>query len=199
MLWIVTGGVGSGKTAFARRLAEALGREAIWLTCPAFPDDPAIVPARLGDSPKPDSSLRLATLDADADLARKLQEINLSSNPFRIDQRVVVFDGLAGWLRRRLAFGAEEAAMDPGHLAAQLDAALDEIVEAILAFAGRRIVVTEEPAAGLAGGLWERWYATRLSAANMRLASACDGMHRLTAGVAAELKGLRTKRGIFQK
>jgi adenosyl cobinamide kinase/adenosyl cobinamide phosphate guanylyltransferase len=197
MLWLVIGGVGSGKSAFAWRLAEALGREAILLACPAWPDDSGRLPAPerpSGTQP----AFRWKMLRADADAARKFEEINFSSNPFRIDQRVVVFDGLAGWLRGQIARERDASAKPdaaPDSAFARLDAALDETLGAILGFDGRRIVVTEEPLAGLAADPWERWYLARLSTANLRLASACAGMYRVTAGAATELKGSRTKRG----
>lgn len=218
MLWIVTGGVGSGKSAFAEAWARAHGREAIKLVCPAWPysDISGFAPEK--DVPLGGDEPDWIRLPADRALADTLNRINLRSNPFRADRRVVVVDSLSGWLRQeieeiRKPYPAPEAQKRskrgvPGVMpeteelfrerTAKLEASLREVVTALLDFLGKRIVVTEETPAGLARDPWERWYLRELSKANLQLASACDGMYRMTAGIAAEIKGTKMKRGILK-
>lgn len=222
MLWMVTGGVGSGKSAFARRWAAAHGREAILLTCPPWPagsgEAREIPDDENEDENEYGKKARWMRIAADRALAEKLNKINLQSNPFRASARVVVLDGLSGWLRAEIAavrgaglapggrgspaslrrgrlLGREEAEARFARAATALETRLSDALAALRDFDGIRVVVTEEPAAGLATDPWERWYASRLAYANRTLAEASDGMHRLTAGLATEIKGQRMKRG----
>lgn len=217
MLWVVTGGVGSGKSAFANAWAKSLGREAIKLVCPVWPESE-------GSGTKPEASIPgsggeenggTVTLPADHTLAEQLNRINLRSNPFRASGRIIVVDSLSGWLRQEIAemqklFPKPEKPTLPRRgrpskpaetdelfrkRTAKLEASLQEVVRALLDFEGKRIVVTEETPAGLVRDPWERWYLHKLAAANVALGSACDGLYRLTAGVATELKGTKMKRG----
>ncbi|CAM3836032.1 bifunctional adenosylcobinamide kinase/adenosylcobinamide-phosphate guanylyltransferase [Cohnella lubricantis] len=217
MLWIVTGGVGSGKSAFAEALARTHGREAIKLVCPAWPDSEITgVAPELNDPVSRDESNEM-TLPADHTLAERLNLINLRSNPFRANQRIIVVDSLSGWLRQeieemRKLFPPPEAAALPRRgrprkpaetsevfrkRTRKLEASLQSVIAALLSFEGKRIVVTEETPAGLVRDPWERWYLRELSKANLRLASACDKLYRLTAGFAEELKGTMMKRGTY--
>ncbi|MFC4599625.1 bifunctional adenosylcobinamide kinase/adenosylcobinamide-phosphate guanylyltransferase [Cohnella hongkongensis] len=185
MLWFVIGGVGSGKSAFADELAIAVGREGFRLSCPSFPNGEA---SKL--SPAEEGFYR-TSLEADETLPTKIHAINMESNFFRAERRVVVIDSLAGWLRAsfaRLEKRGTEA--DPaGKEAAMWGAAID----AILAFEGKIVVVSEEPAAGLSPSAREIEYARRLAEANRVLLRASHAVYRLTAGMAVELKGYRLK------
>ncbi|GIO13915.1 hypothetical protein J19TS2_34700 [Cohnella xylanilytica] len=209
MLWLVTGGVGSGKSAFAERWAAAHGREAIKLACPAWPNGNGRFEDEIAVSEENAKAANWTTAPADHGLAERLRRINLRSNPFRASSRVVVVDSLSGWLRReveetRKLFPRAEAPSPPRRgrrrkpveteevflrRAALLEKALGEVVEELLSFDGSRIVVTEEAAAGLADDPWERWYVRQLAYANRRLGEASDGIHRLSFGIATEIKG----------
>lgn len=187
MLWLVTGGIGSGKSAFADELAYAVGREGIRLSCPPFPKRYA--PDRQVNegihAPFP-----WTNSDADETLAHKLNAINLESNIFRADRRVLVVDSLSGWLRG-VFHRIEEDLPDAD---ARIDAAWQEVLAAILSFEGKIIVVTEDISAGLSMSLREQAYAYRIASANRMLLEASTILYRMTAGMATEVKGYRLKR-----
>jgi adenosylcobinamide kinase/adenosylcobinamide-phosphate guanylyltransferase len=195
MLWIVTGGIGSGKSAFAEAWAAAHGREAIKLACPPWPG--ACGAGEEGEAAGSANRGRRTLLPADRALAERLNRINLLSNPFRASDRVVIVDSLSGWLRQAVeeirSVSPEETEETFRLRTAKLEAALREVVGALLGFEGRLLVVTEDTPGGLARDPWERWYLRELSSANRRLSDACDGLHHLVAGVATELKSPRKK------
>ena len=98
MLWLVIGGIACGKSAFADELALAVGREGIRLSCPSFPGGEAAIPV-LSDSP----GFYRTRSEADETLPGKIEAINMESNFFRAERRVVVVDSLSGWLRASFA------------------------------------------------------------------------------------------------
>ncbi|WP_372633233.1 hypothetical protein [Cohnella sp.] len=210
MLWLVIGGIGCGKSAFADELALAVGREGIRLSCPSFPLGEPPIPGETGES-----RFYKTRSEADETLPGKINAINLESNFFRAERRVVVVDSLSGWLRASVArstgqgteingvgFQAEQTTeVDGAELGrgTEIDGAgleavrWRETLDAILAFEGRIIVVTEEPAAGLNPSPGELEYARRLAEANRELLQASRSVYRMTAGMAVELKGYRLK------
>lgn len=188
MLWLITGGVGSGKSAFAEELAFTLGREGIKLGCSSFPALSRKVPTNRNELC---ADFNWTYLDADEALADKLTAINLESNVFRADRRVLVIDSLSGLLRRIIQSAAEESPDDELHI----DAIWQEMLSSILSFQGKMIIVTEETAAGFSLNLREQWYIYKLAVSNRVLSEASRIQYRLTAGVATEVKGYRVKRG----
>ncbi|WP_373229072.1 bifunctional adenosylcobinamide kinase/adenosylcobinamide-phosphate guanylyltransferase [Cohnella sp.] len=188
MLWLVTGGVGCGKSAFAEELAFTLGREGIKLFCPPFPALNILDPLK-GSELRADFTWTYS--DADAFLADKLNAINLESNVFRADRRVLVVDSLSGMLRLII----QDTALDIVDGEARIDALWQEVLTSILSFQGKIIVVTEETSAGLFLNSREQWYTFKLAAVNRILSEASSSQYRLTAGVATEVKGYRVKRG----
>ncbi|XID93252.1 bifunctional adenosylcobinamide kinase/adenosylcobinamide-phosphate guanylyltransferase [Paenibacillaceae bacterium WGS1546] len=188
MLWLVTGGIAGGKSAFAAELARRLGKEGIRLYCPPFPERGVVS----GDAaPKePDGDFLWTSSDADGALARKIHRINTDSNFFRAERRVLVLDSLSGWLR-----GLYRRAEQDGHGQGEtLDGLWRETLEALLSFEGKVIVVTEEPLAGLALDERTMEYAYRLAEANRLLAETAVAVYRLTFGTATEVKGYRVER-----
>ncbi|RED63851.1 bifunctional adenosylcobinamide kinase/adenosylcobinamide-phosphate guanylyltransferase [Cohnella lupini] len=189
MLWLITGGIGSGKTEFANELARSLGREGIVLACPPFPDRPLSEQRQAEWANDPEFPWTHS--DADETLAHKLTAINMESNIFRADRRVLVVDSLSGWLRG-LYMRMENTLTDDE---AAVDGVWHEALAAILSYEGKMIVVTEEPANGLSINRREQGYAYRLAAANRVLLEASACLYRMTAGMATEVKGYRLKRG----
>lgn len=195
MLLLIAGGIASGKSDYASRWAMSLAREAILLSCPAFPGD--------GRGPQgfpsPEAMARtgfsLTEMPADAGLADTLNLINRESNIFRADRRVIVLDSLSGWLRARVR-QAKLQGLEPADGAGTGSGGLRDVLDALLSFQGKRVVVTEEAAVGLGEDPWERWYASGLAGAIRELAEESHAVYRLTAGMAVQLKGQRVKRGI---
>jgi adenosylcobinamide kinase / adenosylcobinamide-phosphate guanylyltransferase len=189
MLWLITGGIACGKSAFAEELALTVGREAICLSCPPLPEVTTF--ARERDFPA-QSQFFWTDTDADDRLAAKIRAINVQSNFFRAEQRLLLVDSISGWLRALVSRADSD---DPHFEIPQIEAAWSEVLDAILSFQGKMIVVTEDAAAGLSLGSWERWYTYKLADANRTLADASDKFYRLSAGIAMEVKGYRVKRG----
>lgn len=187
MLWLVTGGIGCGKSEFAEELASSLGREAIRLSCPSFPNYSAI--EQLEEDVQADFSWTHS--DADETLAKKLNAINLESNIFRADRRVIVIDSLSGWLRG--LFLRIQAEMPES--GARIEAEWQEVLTAILSYQGRMVVITEDIVAGLSMSSRELTFTYKLAEANRILLKASHVVYRMTAGMATEVKGYRLKRG----
>jgi adenosylcobinamide kinase/adenosylcobinamide-phosphate guanylyltransferase len=189
MLWLVTGGIGCGKSAFAEELALTLGREGIRLSCPPFPDY-STKDQRKDEGVHSDFSWTFS--DADETLAFKLNSINFESNIFRADRRVIVVDSLSGWLRgafRRLGTDSPE-------FETRIELVWQEVLAAILSFQGEVVVVTEDmSAAGLSMSSIELTFTYKLANANRMLLEASHTVYRMTAGMATEVKGYRLKRG----
>lgn len=185
MLWLIIGGIASGKSRFAEHLAASLGREGICLSCETIPSRSGrSSPEREMASPSQERGFSWLRSDADASLASKLRSINEESNLYRAERRVLVVDGLSGWLRAAMA----------DHADARIEAAFDEIMEELLSYQGRLIVVSEEPAIGAFPDERTTWFACRIAEANRTLSERSRATYRLTAGIAAEIKGYRVPR-----
>jgi adenosylcobinamide kinase/adenosylcobinamide-phosphate guanylyltransferase len=191
MLWMIIGGVGSGKSAFAEELALTLGREGIRLVCPPFP---GTNPNGMEYSADRNPADRFSWTESDADvtLPSKLNAINLESNIFRAERRVIVIDSLSGWLRNLYGRFPD----DLGEAEWLIGEALRQVLSAIISFEGKIIVVTEETFAPLTLGVRERSYCYKLAEANRSLFEVSGALYRLTAGMATEVKGYRVKRRI---
>jgi adenosylcobinamide kinase/adenosylcobinamide-phosphate guanylyltransferase len=187
MLWIITGGVGCGKSAFAGELALTVGREGIRLSCPPFP---LHLPQGRPLERESHTEFSWTNSDADETLAHKLNAINLESNIYRADQRVLVVDSMSGWLRG--AF--HRVPVDTPNAEARIDAEWQEVVTAILTFQGKLIVITEDTSTGLSMSLREQLYLYKLADANRVLFEASCTLYRMTAGMATEVKGYRVTR-----
>lgn len=188
MLWTVTGGIGSGKSAFAEELARTVGHEGIRLCCSPFPE---IDSSPNGiDGLEEGSAFPWTDTEADESFAIKLNAINLESNIFRADRRVILIDSLSGLLRL-LYFRFDERRSDADE---KIEEAWAEALEAIFAFEGKLIVVTEEVFGGLSMNSRELSYARRLTGANRRLMEASKITYRMTSGMASEVKGYRMNR-----
>ncbi|MFD0671577.1 bifunctional adenosylcobinamide kinase/adenosylcobinamide-phosphate guanylyltransferase [Cohnella sp. GCM10027633] len=197
MLWLITGGIASGKTQFARRLAASVGKEGIRMGCAAFPapvgDDAGTLDSRASD--RSGSAFQWLHAEADASLAAKLRSVNRESNPFLADRRVLVVDSLSGWLRGAIG---EARTADAAALESQVAEAFGEVMDELLSYQGRLIVVAEEPAAGLHMDAWTQWYAFRLAGAIRALSERSRAVYRLTAGIATEVKGYRVNREDYE-
>ncbi|MDI4644640.1 bifunctional adenosylcobinamide kinase/adenosylcobinamide-phosphate guanylyltransferase [Cohnella hashimotonis] len=200
MLLLVTGGTGSGKSAYARQLAESLGREAIGFNCPAWPQidaNPAGKAGAVSNTLAADAfadvkhasgrhGFAWTELPADGSCAQTLTRVNLDSNPYRAERRALVLDSLSGWLRHRVledrpGEGEEE----------RVSAEAGKLLGALLAFEGVVIVVTEEATAGLASEPRERAFIKLLAESNRRLAAASHTIYRLSFGIAEAIRGER--------
>jgi adenosylcobinamide kinase / adenosylcobinamide-phosphate guanylyltransferase len=193
MLLLIMGGMASGKSTYAAEWALSLGHEAIRLSCPPFPDEGITEPLPAPENKR--EGFAWMEMAADRDLASSLQLINRQSNIYRAETRVLIIDSLSGWLRG-WASRAKETGWGPGAPEPDVGDSLRAVLSALLSFEGKRIVITEEVMLGLAADPWDRWYAAELSAAVRLLAEKSHSVYRLTAGMAAEVKGHRVKRGI---
>lgn len=198
MLWIITGSIGSGKSQFARRLAESVGKDGILIDCAAFPSPAGVrgKPATRATA-RSGSAFQWLHAEADVSLAAKLRSVNRESNPFVADRHVLVVDSLSGWLRKAIGDARTQGVTIEEAQASVADA-LAEVADELLAYQGKLIVVAEEPAAGLGIEEWELWYAYRLAGAIRELSERSRAVYRLTAGIATEVRGYRVKREDYQ-
>lgn len=190
MLLLVTGGTGSGKSAYAGRLAESLSREAILLSCPSWPPLGGDCGSGNESAANAGTAGRVrrfewTRLPADEECASAVNRINLDSNPYRAERRALVLDSLSGWLRHRVLEASRSG--DEEKTAASASA----LLTALLEFEGIVIVVSEDAAAGWAADRWERFYIRLLAEANRRLADASHAIYRMSFGIAAAIRGER--------
>jgi adenosylcobinamide kinase/adenosylcobinamide-phosphate guanylyltransferase len=189
MLWLITGGLGCGKSAFAEDLAQTLGGEGIKLTCPPFPLIDSLVLDN-HDHELDEVIFPWRVIPADETFADKLNAINRGSNIFRADQRILVLDSLSGLLRHLL----QGLTIEQSDNVERLEVLWQDVIRTILTYQGKIIIVTEETAAGLALSPLEQWFVYKLAAANRILSEESHMQYRLTAGVASEVKGYRVKK-----
>lgn len=207
MLWLIIGGIASGKSLFAERLAASVGRAGIQMhdlhgrPAPGMGtsvSESAAGAAAAGGKGFPDKDgFAWLRTEADASLASKLRAVNRESNPFRSD-RVVVVDSLSGWLRDRFLDAGPAGTPPSEPIPSSVDLALEELMGELLSFQGKLIVVSEEPALGLFRDAWAEGYAYRLAGAQRRLSERSRKTYRLTAGIASEVKGYRVAREEFE-
>ena len=185
MLWLIIGGLASGKSRFAEHLAASLGREGIYLSCETVPGhSDSSPPNRCLASSGQSAAFTWLHAEADGELVLKLRVINEESNLYRADSRVLVVDSLSGWLRGAIIRNEGKP----------INAAFNEIMDELLAYQGKLIVVSEEPSIGAIPDERAAWFAWRLADANRSLSERSRATYRLTAGIASEIKGYRVTR-----
>ncbi len=184
---LITGGVRSGKSAYAQSLAQATGSQVVFVaTAQAFDKEFARRIARH----RRDRPANWQTIEEPRDLARAVRQA-FAMAP------VALVDDLTLWASNRLL----QAAPDPDHVEwhAQLEQVettllieVQEIADAVPG-EGRLIVVSQETGWGIVPPYpLGRAYRDLLGRVNQRVAARADEVYLMVAGLAIEVKRLAT-------
>ncbi|MFB5760309.1 bifunctional adenosylcobinamide kinase/adenosylcobinamide-phosphate guanylyltransferase [Paenibacillus medicaginis] len=178
MLIMVTGGLGAGKTRFALSMATRLAREGIYISAPGR----LAAGASAGGCELPPSYHRIS-VDQEMPLPNVLEHLNLESNIFRADRRIVIVDSITGWLSDEFGSGSLEQAERR-----RLEVKAERLLDNLLNYQGMLLVITNEISSLLHPSEEEALFGRLISRLNMEMAARADRVFQLTAGLAVELK-----------
>lgn len=177
---LVTGGTRSGKSEFAEDLALRMGGPVTYLATLAPGDEEMQRRVALHRERRP---ARWTTIEEALEIPSRLDEAG--SKP-----GVLLIDCLTGWLSNLLL---SQTLPQPGATEAQKEEYIDQMVEALVAAAGRSsasvIIVTDEVGMGLVPPYpLGRLFRDMAGKAGRRMASAADEVYLVVAGLAVEIK-----------
>ncbi|WP_239613597.1 bifunctional adenosylcobinamide kinase/adenosylcobinamide-phosphate guanylyltransferase [Cohnella mopanensis] len=182
-LFMVTGGVRSGKSAYAEKLAlEQSG---------LFPNEAKVLYVATGMRSDGEMNTRIDAhqLRRPSSWATLEAPDELSAASYR-DYDVVLVDTLSAWIGNRLMAVPEEQCRDrstTSFVQSQIEAYLDELKHSNLRMA---IIVTDEVGwGGVAMSPLGRWYQDVIGEANQRLAEQADEAIAVISGLPWRLKG----------
>jgi adenosylcobinamide kinase/adenosylcobinamide-phosphate guanylyltransferase len=183
---MITGGSGSGKTAFALKLAEKFDHAGIWLVS-RWPDKDA---EQIAESVYPWKIIETHPI-----LPEIIDTINVNSNPFVTNSRVLVVDNIAVWLYHEAKLIAQRE-QDDDRMHRLMAERADTLIESITAYQGTILVITNEM-----NGYWDEvdihkiLFHHWLPIINARLTAKCSQLFLLTSGVAVELTSRQVRLG----
>lgn len=180
---MITGGIGSGKSSFALRYATGFGREGIRIV--------TLRPGNNDEQPMP-ASIPWQIIETEQSMPEVLNLLNLKSNPFRADRRVIVADSLAMDLYRVIE-AVSQAMEEESSLERYLSECVDEIVNAVTSYQGMLFVITNELNSWDEKIVWKRLFYKWLAIMNRRIAAKSDQVFLLTAGIAVEITSKRVR------
>jgi adenosylcobinamide kinase/adenosylcobinamide-phosphate guanylyltransferase len=165
---LVLGGARSGKSAHAQRLAEQIGGDLVFIaTAEAYDDEMRERIARH----RADRDARWRTVEAPRDLVGAIRAEDRAG-------RTVLVDCLTLWLSNLLLVDAD------------LEAAGVALVEAVAAFRGRLLLVSNEVGFGIVPeNALARAFRDAQGRLNQRVAAACEAVDLVVAGIPLVVKG----------
>ena len=175
ILFLITGGVRSGKSQYAEELVRSFGGEVVYVAT-LEPGDEEM--RRRIERHKARRPQEWRTVETSLDVAAGVEA---SREP------VLLLDCLSGWVSNLLL--AREGWDEEAVLDAVLSA-VDELLEVIRASKKVVVVVTNEVGSGVVPAhRLGRWYRDALGLANQRVAAAADAVCLLNVGIPLVLKG----------
>lgn len=195
MLVLITGGARSGKSGFAEKYAAYLGNKGYYAATCRIWDDEMKERVALHRSDRDTSGFPWETVEEPLQLASLIEGLGKPDNNNGQGQPVLLIDCLTLWLTNVL-FDQEETDWDHDReakerAAARVDREISRLIEALQAASLPVLMVTNEVGDGLVPeyplGRLFRDLAGRM---NQRIASVCDQVFLVTAGIPVELKQL---------
>jgi adenosylcobinamide kinase/adenosylcobinamide-phosphate guanylyltransferase len=176
---LVTGGARSGKSRFAEKYAEHLGRKGIYIaTSPVF-DEELAERVRLHRMRREESAFSWETVEEQYELADVLHRLGKRED-VQSREAVLLVDCLTLWLSNWLLRVEQEAALS-GQIAA--------LLEEIRAFPGTLLLVTNEVGDGIVPEhKLGRVFRDLAGVMNQRVADVCKEVFLVTAGIPLEIK-----------
>lgn len=167
---LVTGGVKSGKSDFALRVADGQAGEKIFVATAQALDDE--MKQRI-EQHKKERPAEWHTVEEQKNLAAVFEG-------YDSPDCVMIVDCLTLWTANLM-----ESASD-----AEFEARTDELASAVTAFGGTAILVTNETGLGIIPeNKVARAFGRRLGTLNRKMAQACDKVVLLVAGLPMDIKG----------
>lgn len=181
-IWLITGGVRSGKSRLAARLASASGLAVTYIATAEAGDEEMV--ARIA-SHREERPSGWTTIEEPLDLAGAVRGVEAGC---------VLIDCLTVWASNRLYPEWPSEPPPADEVAAAQGALLEAVEQTIAVLAkreGRAIVVTNEVGSGIIpGDARLRAYQDALGAVNAAMAEASERVYLCVAGLSLELKGL---------
>ena len=181
-IWLITGGVRSGKSRLAARLASESGLAVTYIATAEAGDDEMV--ARIA-SHRAERSPTWTTIEEPIDLAGAVRGVEVGC---------VLIDCLTVWASNRLYPEWPSEGLSVAESKAAQATLLEAVQETIAVLAkreGRAIVVTNEVGSGIIpGDARLRAYQDALGAVNAAMAEASERVYLCVAGLSLELKGL---------
>lgn len=175
---LVTGGVRSGKSAFAERLAQEKSASVLYVATGVCSDEEMEQRITLHRRRRP-ASWGLAETPCDAD------EMIASYSAYD----VVLFDCISTWISNLLIDVPEEKWRDPAETERILGK-IDCWLSAVRDYPGTIIAVTSETGlGGVAMSKLGRWFQDTLGEANQRIASEAEEVYAVLSGIPWKIKG----------
>jgi adenosylcobinamide kinase/adenosylcobinamide-phosphate guanylyltransferase len=186
VLILVTGGARSGKSKFAEKYTMHLSREAVYIATAQIYDDEMKQRMELHQLRRDASGYEWTTALEPYDLAGLLSKLNEQETA-----PTILLDCLTLWLTNWLLqwLGEQTIEQELPRLQLQLADLLEQLKQALADYRGTVIMVTNEVGAGIVpeyplGRVYRDWAGMM----NQQLASLCDQVFLVTAGIPLELK-----------
>lgn len=196
---LVTGGASSGKSAFAERYAAYLGHKGIYIATSQIIDDEMERRIELHRTKRLESGFAWETYEEPYDLTERINQIN--SDYTKVDQAhdmeadmsppVVLVDCMTMWLTNwLLSYERQETEYEPqDKVQQQIVSKMDDLLEAVTAFQGKIILVTNEVGDSITPQQrLGRRFRDLAGLMNQHLAAKSEQVFLVTAGIPIELK-----------
>ena len=186
MAIMVTGGARSGKSVFAEQYAQRTGSSGIYIaTCQSYDEE---MSARIGmhRASRLASGYSWETIEEPFAAAELLNRLAERLRHDRANETVVLLDCLTLWLTNWLLRLDQDADAE-----ARLSEETAKLLQAVASFPFPLIVVTNEVGDGIVPAYpLGRQFRDEAGRLNQRLASVCERVFLVTAGIPVELKSI---------
>lgn len=175
---MVTGGVRSGKSAFAEQLAQEKSESVLYIATGVNTDNEMEERIALHRTRRPDA---WGLLETPLDIAGAAGDYS--------SYQVVLFDCISTWVTNQLLAVPEEEWRDSVHTERIL-AHADEWLGKLRIYEGTVIIVSSETGlGGVAMSRLGRWFQDVLGTVNQRIAAEADEVYAVLSGIPLRIKG----------
>jgi adenosylcobinamide kinase / adenosylcobinamide-phosphate guanylyltransferase len=187
LIALVTGGARSGKSSFAEAYARSLASQGLYIaTAEAWDDEMKDRVARHKER-REESGFQWKTLEETLLLPERLTTVDFEYNVYRSGGHVVLVDCLTLWLTNTLLQFESEADAE-----ARSMARVRELTAVLRRYQGDLLLVTNEVGYGIVPATpLGRLFRDVCGRMNQEVASVCDQVFLVTAGIPIELKSRR--------
>lgn len=189
MIVLVTGGARSGKSHFAEQYAERLGTDGIYIATAETRDEEMKQRVEHHMRRRKATSFIWSTLEVPLELASELEKVRIQSRSQKAKKRVILVDCLTLWLSNQLLACSQMEEAEQ-----VVDEALEYLAEVLVRMDSHVLLVTNEVGNGIVPEYpLGRLYRDLAGKMNQRLATICDQVFLVTAGIPVELKSMAFK------
>lgn len=176
MIYLITGGVRSGKSSYAEALAKHLaGDDVLYLATLSASDDEML---RRVDKHRAERPKQWRTIE---------EPLAVDNVIHKAVEKVILLDCLSGWVSNLVL---EHEALGEEGLSTVVHKLVDNCVDKLLVSKSDVIIVTNEVGYGVVPPYaLGRWFRDALGRSNQQLARAADNVGLMTVGILQSLKG----------